>query len=573
MNLLEDTVALRAHERLLRQIVIFSLVVLGFLPPLLVILNNYQRLEEELDQHLAIMVILVQKHAAEHPNDWQQEHKQLDVILHEFLHDDLNLSVEADGKKRFTLGEQAPPPYMLRAKPVILDGTEIGKVSVTKSTQNLMRGLMLAVFLAMAAPVLLIWLLERLVYQPIRREHEARQQSDERLRDLVDLSSDWFWEQDSSYRFTINSLGDYGNGPEKEIIGKTRWQLPIQLSEAEWQRHRNDLDARRYFTLRYPIMTPHASLRWFEVRGKPVFDREHRFVGYRGIGRDITHDIEGEQELLQHRDHLQELVDEQLKEVVQAKQLAESANLAKSEFLANISHELRTPMHGILSFAKFGLKKSDAPPEKVRSFFTHIVDSGERLLVLVNDLLDLSKLEAGKMRLEFVDKPLIDTAESVIHELTQLSTERQVSIRLACDTDSTLEMDPARIAQILRNLLANALRFSPAGGEVVLTIAAAEMNIGRRRNDRIVLSGLMITVSDQGPGIPEGELENIFDKFVQSSKTKTGAGGTGLGLAICREIASLHKGEISASNRPEGGAIFTLLLPRQQNTALGSTGT
>lgn len=94
------------------------------------------------------------------------------------------------------------------------------------------------------------------------------------------------------------------------------------------------------------------------------------------------------------------------------------------------------------------------------------------------------------------------------------------------------------------------------------------MNIGRRRNDRIVLSGLMVTVSDQGPGIPEDELDSIFDKFVQSSKTKTGAGGTGLGLAICREITWLHKGEISANNCTEGGAIFTLLLPRQQNTAM-----
>lgn len=567
MNRRAETAALRAHERLLRQIVIFSLIVLGFLPPLLVILNNYQRLEEELDQHLAIMSILVQRHAADN-QDWTLRHKKLEHILHEFLHDGLSLSIESQGKKIMALGEPAQTPYMLRSNSARLENGEIARISVTKSTQNLMRSLMLAVLMAMAAPILFLWLLERLVYQPIRREHAARQKSDERLRDLVDLSSDWFWEQDRDYRFTVNSLGDFGNAPEQEILGKTRWQLPIKLSEAQWQRHRADLEARRHFTLRYPILTPHSDLRWFEVRGKPVFEEERHFIGYRGIGRDITRDIEREQELLQHRDHLQEMVDEQLKEVVRAKQLAESANQAKSEFLANISHELRTPMHGILSFAKFGLKKSDAPPEKIRSFFTHIVDSGERLLVLVNDLLDLSKLEAGKMTMNFVEKPLLETAQAVIRELTPLASEREASVRLECLTDSTLEMDPARIAQVLHNLLANALRYSPPSGEVVLTIAPREMNIGRRRNDRIVLSGLMVTVSDQGPGIPEDELDSIFDKFVQSSKTKTGAGGTGLGLAICREITWLHKGEISANNCTEGGAIFTLLLPRQQNTAM-----
>lgn len=432
-----------------------------------------------------------------------------------------------------------------------------------------MRWLMLAIFLAVLAPVVLLWLLERYVYLPMREEHSARMVSDARLRDLVDLSSDWLWEQDAQFRFTVNSLGDFGNAPGDEIIGKTRWELPVLLTEIQWKKHKADLSAHRHFTLRYPILTPHSGERWFEVRGKPIFDSEHRFTGYRGIGRDITHDVLREKELLEHRDHLQEMVDEQLKEVVLAKQMAEAANQAKSEFLANISHELRTPMHGILSFAKFGLNKSSAPPEKIRSFFTNIVDSGERLMVLVNDLLDLSKLEAGKMVAEFAERDLRVTVEAVINEMSSMATEREVSLRLECSGETTVEIDAPRIAQIIRNLLANALRFTPAGREVLVTISPRELNVGRRRDDRIILSGLMVSVADQGPGIPEDELETIFDKFVQSSKTKTGAGGTGLGLAICREIAWLHKGEVYAGNRPEGGAIFTLTLPRTQNSSLG----
>ena len=161
------------------------------------------------------------------------------------------------------------------------------------------------------------------------------------------------------------------------------------------------------------------------------------------------------------------------------------------------------------------------------------------------------------------------TVEAVIKEMEMLASERGITIRLQSADEAVIEMDAARIAQILRNLLANALRFTAPGGEVVVTISPRELYVGRRRDDRIILSGLMLSVADHGPGIPESELETVFDKFVQSSKTKTGAGGTGLGLAICREIAWLHKGEIYAGNRPEGGAIFTLTLPRFQNSSLG----
>jgi signal transduction histidine kinase len=230
---------------------------------------------------------------------------------------------------------------------------------------------------------------------------------------------------------------------------------------------------------------------------------------------------------------------------------------------------LRTPMHGILSFAKFGLNKLNAPPEKIRSFFTNIVDSGERLMVLVNDLLDLSKLEAGKMTAEITVCDLLVTVRNVIAEIEPLAEEKKVTLQLTGMAEGIIEIDPVRIAQVIRNLLANALRYTPQGGTIEISVQPREMNVGRRREDRILLSGLMVTVADQGPGIPQDELETIFDKFVQSSKTKTGAGGTGLGLAICREIAWLHKGEIYAANRPEGGAMFTLTLPRLHNTSFG----
>jgi signal transduction histidine kinase len=253
------------------------------------------------------------------------------------------------------------------------------------------------------------------------------------------------------------------------------------------------------------------------------------------------------------------------KQLLVAKNAAESANKAKSEFLANISHELRTPMHGILSFAKFGLSKSNATPEKIHEYFTHINQSAERLLKLLNDLLDLSKLEAGKMDLQIAQHDMAQIVSSIIDQLDALARQKDLRLQLIVDSaETSIEMDADRISQIIQNLLGNALRFGTAGTEVTISIADAELPAGHRRAHNQRLPALAVTVTDRGPGIPEDELGAIFEKFIQSSKTKTGAGGTGLGLAICREIATLHMGDIIARNRADGGAEFIVLLPRQQ---------
>jgi signal transduction histidine kinase len=259
------------------------------------------------------------------------------------------------------------------------------------------------------------------------------------------------------------------------------------------------------------------------------------------------------------------MVDAQLADVVRAKQAAEAANQSKSEFLANISHELRTPMHGILSFAKFGLTKKNATPEKISEYFTHINQSAERLQLLINDLLDLSKLEARKMDLQLDERDLTTVIRPILAQMDALAAQKNLTLRLATTTDNPVaQVDAARIVQLIQNLLGNALRFGAPGTEVTITLADAEITLGRRREERQPHAALRLTVADRGPGIPEAEVDIIFEKFMQSSKTKTGAGGTGLGLAICREIVGLHRGEISAGNREGGGAEFITLLPRQQ---------
>jgi signal transduction histidine kinase len=265
---------------------------------------------------------------------------------------------------------------------------------------------------------------------------------------------------------------------------------------------------------------------------------------------------ESERQLRDHRDHLQEMVTERTEELVRAKEVAEHANLAKSEFLANISHELRTPMHAILSFAQLGQDRiagGNAPLPKVSQYLERIDSSGERLLRLLNDLLDLSKLEAGMMTYDMGSHDLRSIASDVAGELAEMAAGREVRLQVhAGDERIGAWCDPARIGQVLRNLTSNGLKFTPAGG-------AVEMCFQTAMTDGVAMT--TVTVTDEGAGIPEAELEAIFDKFVQSSKTKSGAGGTGLGLSICREIVEQHRGRIWAENRPTGGAAVHVTLP------------
>ncbi|MCX8017868.1 MAG: HAMP domain-containing histidine kinase [Rhodocyclaceae bacterium] len=249
----------------------------------------------------------------------------------------------------------------------------------------------------------------------------------------------------------------------------------------------------------------------------------------------------------------------------QEKERAEIANRAKSEFLANMSHELRTPMHAILSFARLGRDKvAQVGPERLQAYFAHIQDSGERLLRLVDDLLDLSRLEAGRMGYAMAACDLRECVAAVTAELAPLFEAKRLRCVVAAAEDCWLHGDRMRIEQVLRNLLGNAIKFSPPEGTIRIEIVAADVPAGRRAEDaRHLVPGLCLTVSDTGPGIAAGELEAIFDKFVQGSRTAPGGGGSGLGLAISRQIARDHRGELTARNLPGGGAAFELRLPRR----------
>ncbi|HEX4053050.1 MAG TPA: ATP-binding protein [Tepidisphaeraceae bacterium] len=224
------------------------------------------------------------------------------------------------------------------------------------------------------------------------------------------------------------------------------------------------------------------------------------------------------------------------------------SNRLKSEFLANVSHELRTPLNSILGFAD--LLRENADPKAAR-YVQNILTSGRNLLDLINDLLDLAKIEAGRMDVRSEPLPLADLFEGLINLLKPLAEAKELAIASTVSLDvPILQTDPAKLQQVLYNLLSNAIKFSPVAGRIDLT-AQTE---GAER--------VRVTVKDQGPGIESEKHEVIFEKFRQIDGSVTREhSGTGLGLAISRELVALLGGTIGVDSVQGQGASFWVILP------------
>lgn len=279
----------------------------------------------------------------------------------------------------------------------------------------------------------------------------------------------------------------------------------------------------------------------------PLRQHGRQRSGWLAMITDISERKALENSLLLLNANLEATIAERTAQLVSAKEAADDANRSKSEFLANMSHELRSPLHGILGFTRLLIEDGEIPPETRDNYLRKVERSASNLLSLVNDLLDSAKIESKSFSIQLARCDLVEIVRNVIGEFQSEGGTRS-SIKAFLPPVAPCNGDAFRLAQVLRNLVANAIRFSPTGSRVQVAVERSE-------------GGWTMAVRDRGPGVPPGELETIFERFSQSSTTKTGAGGTGLGLHIARGIIRSHGGTLTARNRPDGGAAFEAFIP------------
>lgn len=257
------------------------------------------------------------------------------------------------------------------------------------------------------------------------------------------------------------------------------------------------------------------------------------------------------------KEHLEEKVIERTKDLEKVMQI-------KVQFLSNMSHEIRTPIHGIMNYIDFLVEDWEVlGRDQKYGFIKKLHNNSIRLLSLINNLLDLSKFDAGKMEFCMQKDSLVKVIEDVVNECEALYMQNK-SISMEFIYDDSLSynavFDQERVAQVIRNILSNAIKFT-IKGKIIVNL----MPVKFKKENGTKVQAFQIAISDEGVGIPEDELDYIFDKFNQSAKTKTGAGGTGLGLTISQEIIKAHNGVIWAANNTNNiGSVFTFIIPANQ---------
>lgn len=366
--------------------------------------------------------------------------------------------------------------------------------------------------------------------------------SERRFRDIARSASDWFWETDRNHCFTYLSDRCFeatGLSPN-DLLGKTRFAL-VERSmpkddKDKWEAFQDALQKHEPIkAFQYQLYFLDKEPMTVQLEGRPFWGEDGSFLGYRGAARDITRDVR----------HAHELE--------RAKQEAEQANNAKSEFISSMSHELRTPMNGILGFAQLlEIHPEIELSEQQHEYVTQIRIAGEHLLELINDILDLSKIEAGKVHLNIEPVDPLAVIETCLEVLQPMAQQHDVSVSFdgyGYDDQQSVLADRTRLNQVVMNLCSNAIKYNRPGGRVEILAQNTPQHM------------LRVSVSDTGIGIAPEHFDKLFTPFNRLDAEVSGIEGTGVGLSITLKLIELMNGKISFDSREGEGTTFVFELP------------